>query len=115
MLRRRQGRVSPSALRRHGIAGQMLSGAQNCVSRMFLARSLVPQTPMRLLCLAALIRALFDASAALGADPQTVDPAKMPRVATVDERYLSYNVEMAELTGGLFWKPYDEIAAMKAQ
>ena len=30
----------------------------------------------------------------------------MPRIATVDERYQSYNVEMLEVTGGKFWKPY---------
>ena len=30
----------------------------------------------------------------------------MPRVATVDQRYQSYNVEMAEVIGGTFWKPY---------
>jgi hypothetical protein len=30
----------------------------------------------------------------------------MPRVGTVDERYQSYNVEMLEVTGGKFWKPY---------
>ena len=28
-------------------------------------------------------------------------------VATVDDRYQSYNVEMVEVTGGEFWKPYD--------
>ncbi len=36
----------------------------------------------------------------------TVNPSKMPRIATVDERYASYNIEMAEVTGGNFWKPY---------
>lgn len=36
----------------------------------------------------------------------SVNPAKMPRVGTVDERYQSYNVEMLEVTGGKFWKPY---------
>ena len=30
----------------------------------------------------------------------------MPRIATIDERYQSYNVEMLEVTGGKFWKPY---------
>jgi heparanase 1 len=30
----------------------------------------------------------------------------MPRIGTVDERYQSYNVEMFEVTGGKFWKPY---------
>lgn len=28
-------------------------------------------------------------------------------VATVDERYQSYNIEMVEVTGGQFWQPYD--------
>lgn len=36
----------------------------------------------------------------------TLDPANMPRVGTVDERFQSYNVEMIEVTGGKFWKPY---------
>jgi heparanase len=34
------------------------------------------------------------------------DPSKLPRLATVDERFQSYNVEMAEVIGGNFWKPY---------
>jgi heparanase 1 len=39
---------------------------------------------------------------------QTVSlvPATMPRVGTVDERFQSYNVEMLEVTGGKFWRPY---------
>jgi heparanase 1 len=36
-------------------------------------------------------------------------PATMKHVGTVDERYQSYNVEMLEVTGGKFWKPYKEI------
>jgi hypothetical protein len=31
----------------------------------------------------------------------------MPRVETIDDRFQSYNVEMLEVTGGKFWKPYD--------
>jgi heparanase len=30
----------------------------------------------------------------------------MPRIGTVDERFQSYNIEMVEVTGGRFWKPY---------
>jgi hypothetical protein len=30
----------------------------------------------------------------------------MPHVATIDERYQSYNIEVLEVTGGKFWKPY---------
>jgi hypothetical protein len=37
-----------------------------------------------------------------------VTPDTMPRIATISDRYLSYNVEMAEVIGGSFWKPYDE-------
>ena len=33
-------------------------------------------------------------------------PTTMARVGTVDERYQSYNIEMLEVTGGKFWKPY---------
>lgn len=36
----------------------------------------------------------------------SVDPAKLRQIGTVDERYLSYNVEMLEVTGGKFWRPY---------
>ena len=35
-----------------------------------------------------------------------VAPAKMAKVATVDERFQSFNVEMLEVTGGRFWAPY---------
>jgi hypothetical protein len=36
----------------------------------------------------------------------SVTPASMARMGTVDERFQSYNVEMVEVTGGRFWKPY---------
>ena len=36
----------------------------------------------------------------------SITPTTMARVGTVDERYQSYNVEMLEVTGGKFWKPY---------
>jgi hypothetical protein len=36
----------------------------------------------------------------------SLTPATMPKVGTVDERYQSYNVEMLEVTGGKFWRPY---------
>ena len=42
---------------------------------------------------------------ALAAD-LTLDVATMPRVATIDPRFQSYNIEMVEVTGGQFWKPY---------
>ncbi|HLH90977.1 MAG TPA: hypothetical protein VKX28_21205 [Xanthobacteraceae bacterium] len=44
--------------------------------------------------------------ATAAAQSVSVAPATMPRVGTVDERYQSYNVEMVEVTGGRFWRPY---------
>jgi hypothetical protein len=39
-------------------------------------------------------------------DQLSITPASMARIGTVDERFQSYNVEMVEVTGGRFWKPY---------
>jgi heparanase 1 len=47
--------------------------------------------------------------------PFQLAPATMKPVGQVDERYQSYNVEMLEVTGGRFWKPYKDIQAMPAQ
>jgi heparanase len=49
--------------------------------------------------------------AASGAGPVAVAPSKLARVAVVDERYQSYNVEMAEVIGARFWKPYSRQGA----
>jgi hypothetical protein len=38
--------------------------------------------------------------------PASLNPKAMPRIAVVDERFQSYNIEMVEVTGGRFWKPY---------
>lgn len=35
-----------------------------------------------------------------------VPPANMTRLGTIDQWYQSYNIEMLEVTGGMFWKPY---------
>jgi heparanase 1 len=36
----------------------------------------------------------------------SVTPSSLPRIGTVSERFQSYNIEMVEITGGRFWKPY---------
>ena len=41
------------------------------------------------------------------AQTTVLEPAKMPRIGSVDERFQSYNIEMVEVTGGRFWKPFD--------
>lgn len=35
-----------------------------------------------------------------------LDPARAKKLRTVDERMMSYNIEMTEITGGTFWMPY---------
>jgi len=39
----------------------------------------------------------------------------MPRIGTIEDRFQSYNVEMLEVTGGKFWKPYDGMAGSPHQ
>ncbi len=41
-----------------------------------------------------------------------IAPENMPRIGTVDDRFQSYNIEMVEITGGRFWKPYKDIDAL---
>ncbi len=43
-----------------------------------------------------------------GSEPLTLDPASMPRLGGISERFLAYNVEMVEVTGGRFWAPYKD-------
>jgi heparanase len=39
-------------------------------------------------------------------DVPSIAPSSLPRIGTIDERFQSYNIEMVEITGGRFWKPY---------
>jgi heparanase 1 len=45
------------------------------------------------------------------ADVPSVTPSSMLRVGTIDPRFQSYNIEMVEITGGRFWRPYQSRAA----
>ena len=47
---------------------------------------------------------------ALPADPAAaLNPSTMPAISTVDKRFQSINIEMLEVTGGRFWKPYKDV------
>lgn len=46
---------------------------------------------------------------------QTFTPANMRAIGTVDARFQSYNIEMVEVTGGQFWKPYSSSASARSQ
>jgi len=54
---------------------------------------------MRLVACLAFTAIVLPASAQLS-------PSSMPKVGTVDARFQSYNIEMVEVVGGRFWKPY---------
>jgi phage tail protein X len=64
--------------------------------------------PIAALLCGCMTSALLIAPARAGAlaDAPSVTPSSMPRVGTVDARFQSYNIEMIEVTGGRFWKPY---------
>jgi hypothetical protein len=51
----------------------------------------------------------------LRAPAAAVDLAKMERINSVDERFESYNIEMVEVIGGRFWKPYKNSATNKTK
>ena len=40
--------------------------------------------------------------------PTLLRPGEWTQIARTDARYLSFNIEMAEITGGEFWAPYDD-------
>lgn len=49
---------------------------------------------------------------ALSADLSTrVDPTSLPALTRIDKRFQAYNIEMLEVTGGRFWKPYKSVEA----
>ena len=50
--------------------------------------------------------AILLSSSAATAQQTSIHPGSLPRVGSVSERFQSYNVEMIEVTGGRFWKPY---------
>jgi hypothetical protein len=56
----------------------------------------------------AFVPAVLAALACTGALAEgfSIDPTNMARTGAIDERFQSYNVEMVEVTGGRFWKPY---------
>src|SRR5947208_2249627 len=37
-----------------------------------------------------------------------VNPTALAATGTIDKRFQAYNIEMVEVTGGRFWKPYKE-------
>ncbi len=61
----------------------------------------------KLIRLACKMTLLASCCSALSAQPvQSLNLSALPKVAEVDNRFQSYNIEMVEVTGGRFWAPY---------
>lgn len=58
---------------------------------------------------------LSQSPASAGQNIPSVAPSAMPKLTTVDARYQSYNIEMLEVTGGRFWKPYAATSSAASQ
>ena len=57
----------------------------------------------QMLLMSLLAATTLDAAHAGGA---SIAPAELKAIGTIDARFQSYNIEMVEVTGGWFWKPY---------
>lgn len=61
----------------------------------------------KLVRLACKITLLASCCSTLSAQPvRSLNLSALPKVAEVDNRFQSYNIEMVEVTGGQFWAPY---------
>jgi len=59
---------------------------------------------MRAVSMALMLASLCWSAPALAAT--ALAPATMARIGSIDPRFQSYNIEMVEVTGGRFWRPY---------
>jgi heparanase len=58
-----------------------------------------------------LVMGVIVSAAATDSTPISLAPSSTARIGTVDSRFQSYNIEMLEITGGDFWKPYTKTAS----
>ncbi|WP_245332000.1 hypothetical protein [Bradyrhizobium sp. NAS80.1] len=62
--------------------------------------------PARAIRAAGMALLVIAISPGVGKAAEIVAPKEMRGIGTIDTRFQSYNVEMVEVTGGRFWKPY---------
>jgi heparanase 1 len=80
---------------------------QDNIKRLSVLENSMAKSHLRVIAAAAVgIASLLPPQASSAEMTIPVNPSSMPRLGTVDTRYQSYNVEMVEVTGGRFWKPY---------
>ncbi len=65
-------------------------------------------------CAGIALGAAMNSAAQQPPSADNISPATMPRVGSVDPRFQSYNIEMVEVIGGRFWKPYAKSGAAAA-
>jgi hypothetical protein len=53
-----------------------------------------------------MLASLLWSAPSLAASTTALAPATMARIGAIDARFQSYNIEMVEVTGGRFWRPY---------
>jgi heparanase 1 len=63
---------------------------------------------LRVFSLGWIVADLYWPASSLAASSIVLAPATMMRLGSVDERFQSYNIEMVEVTGGYFWRPYGD-------
>ena len=62
---------------------------------------------MRAVSMAWMLASLCWSASALAGSTTALAPATMARIGSIDARFQSYNIEMVEVTGGRFWRPYN--------
>jgi len=61
---------------------------------------------MRTVTMAWMLASLCWSTSLPAASTTALAPATMARIGSIDPRFQSYNIEMVEVTGGRFWRPY---------
>ncbi len=61
---------------------------------------------LRVVSVMSIAAATLHCVSALAASSVALAPAAMTRLGEIDARFQSYNIEMVEVTGGYFWRPY---------
>ena len=59
--------------------------------------------------------AAFCVMPSAAAAAESLNPANLRAIGEVEKRFQAYNIEMLEVTGGRFWKPYKDLQAPAAK
>jgi heparanase len=63
---------------------------------------------LRAVSIGSVLTGLCSPAPSLAASSIVLAPTTMARLGSIDERFQSYNIEMVEVTGGHFWRPYSD-------